>query len=53
MALVPQMGQQVVCHQIGVACLEFGKRRMDGWATSRRTADMGGSCYLSMCAWDG
>lgn len=24
MVLVPQIDQQVVCHQIGAACLQFG-----------------------------
>lgn len=28
--LVPQIDQQVVCYQLGAACLEFGTRRKDG-----------------------
>ena len=34
LALVPQVDQQVVCHQLGAACKESGTRQMDGWAAS-------------------
>ena len=55
-AVVPQVDQQVVCHQLGAACMEPGTKQIDaGELAGLRgvRGSHGGSCSLSMCAWDG
>ena len=55
-AVVPQVDQQVVCHQLGAACVEPGTKQIDGGELAGLRGvrgGNGGSCSLIMCAWDG